>query len=313
MRLLSRRSLGLACAVASSWPVIAHAQADDAKAAAAERLFELGRAALEAGRYAEACPELRESQSLDPANGTLLALAMCHEAIGRTATAWREFQTARAESARTGRPDRVTLTAERLRVLEPKLSRLTVSVAPDAPVEVRLDGDVLGRDAWGKPLAVDPGDHRVEASRGGAPLYTRRVTVGADGDCVAVVVPDLAETAEPSGASDGRRVGWALAGSGVALLGVGAFFGVRAGVDHDRATTLCPSSPCANADGVAANDRARTEAWVSDLGVGLGVAAVAVGAYFLLLRHEDAPRSAAVRWVPVFGPARSGLDLAGRW
>ena len=55
----------------------ARAQTPEAPMAAADRLFREGRSALEAGRYAEACPTLAQSQQLDTGMGTLLALALC--------------------------------------------------------------------------------------------------------------------------------------------------------------------------------------------------------------------------------------------
>ena len=85
------------------------ALADETPVQRAERLFGEGKSALEAGHYAEACPKLAESQSLDPAAGTLLALGLCHEGEGKTATAWRELRQALEASQRAGRKDRADI------------------------------------------------------------------------------------------------------------------------------------------------------------------------------------------------------------
>jgi hypothetical protein len=73
------------------------APSDDA--ATAEALFEDGRRLMQEGDYASACPKLAASYKIDvalgnPALGTILNLAVCHERSGQTATAWIEYKDA---------------------------------------------------------------------------------------------------------------------------------------------------------------------------------------------------------------------------
>lgn len=63
--------------------------------ALAQAHFDEGRALLARGAIAAACPKFVESYQLEPALGTLLNLALCHEAQGRLASAWAEFNDAR--------------------------------------------------------------------------------------------------------------------------------------------------------------------------------------------------------------------------
>jgi hypothetical protein len=98
----------------------AHAQTSSPSPA--ESLFEQGRAQMAGGDYIGACPKFEESYNLEPANGTLLALALCHEAQGRWASALSEFVAVAAASARDGRTDRADVAREHIASLEPKVA-----------------------------------------------------------------------------------------------------------------------------------------------------------------------------------------------
>ena len=91
------------------------------------------------GNFVEACPKLEESQRLDPKGGTLLNLAVCHQRVGKKATAWTEYRQALAQAVREGRPRRVELARARLEELDSELSRIVVIV----PAPARLDGLVI--------------------------------------------------------------------------------------------------------------------------------------------------------------------------
>src|SRR4051812_48456348 len=88
-------------------PLVARA-ATPADKAAAESLFASALALLSEKKFSEACPKLEESQRLDPASGTLLNLAWCHEMEGKTATAWAEYKKLLALADAEGRVDRST-------------------------------------------------------------------------------------------------------------------------------------------------------------------------------------------------------------
>ncbi len=162
--------------------------------ALAEALYREGRSLMDAKRYDEACQKFAESQRLDPATGTLLNLASCNEARGKTATAWVQFNEALLSARRDQRDDRVRFATERIAVLEPKLSRLEIVVPSEAKLEgldVRIDGTQIGPAVYGVASPIDPGKHTVSATAPGYRSWSVDVELGANADSKTVTVPAL--------------------------------------------------------------------------------------------------------------------------
>ena len=111
---------------------------------AAEALFQEGRQLLEAGQIDEACLRLAESYWQEPASGTLLNLARCHQAQGKIATAWAEYAAAARLSRAQGREDRARAAEEQAAALKPRLSRLNLRMSePPAGLKVLIDSGSL--------------------------------------------------------------------------------------------------------------------------------------------------------------------------
>ncbi|MFO0736735.1 MAG: hypothetical protein U0270_12695 [Labilithrix sp.] len=138
------------------------------KAAMAESLFQEARKLLAAGKTSPACSKFKASFLIDPTNGTLLALAHCHQKEGRTASAWAEFQEVATEAKRAGKPDQERYAREQTAVLDKILRRVTIRVQPMDGMKVRVDGVELPPEALGSALPVDPGARVFEVS---APRY----------------------------------------------------------------------------------------------------------------------------------------------
>src|SRR5262252_6626857 len=106
--------------------------------AQAEVLFRQGRDLLAAGKIAEACSTFEESQKLEPAVTTLLNLAGCRERLGQLATAWGMFLDAarQTRSAADAASQQLHDVAQaRAQKLEPRVSRLTISVPQNSQVD----------------------------------------------------------------------------------------------------------------------------------------------------------------------------------
>lgn len=236
----------------------------------ATSLFKEGRALVDQGHIAEGCRKLEESQRLDPGGGTLLNLALCHEKEGRTATAWAEFTEALGIAKRDDRPQRAEFARTHIAQLEPSLSRLVVQVphAADAPdIEIKRDGSVIGRAAWGSPMPVDPGDHLIEASAPGKVTWKETVNVGPKGDTKTLAVPPL-EAAPPSAASNGA-----------APTSPGLVVGNNSAAPGGDGAPFAGSFDTGSAPGGSARTRSGPSpaAWVA---LGIGVVAAGAGTYF---------------------------------
>ncbi len=171
MRRAAAASLTLAALLMAG---AAGAQAADTAAAA--ELFRQGRAALEAGDYAAACPKLEESLRFDARVGTAISLAECEEAVGRTASARAHWMQA-AGLARGLGDSRVAFAEQRFAEIDPKVPRLTIRAPEETKgtATVRRDGVDLGMASLGVALPVEVGVHVIEAGDSGHAVG--RVTV----------------------------------------------------------------------------------------------------------------------------------------
>jgi hypothetical protein len=300
--------------------------------AVADALFRDGKALLAAGDYAAACPKLAESHHIDPAGGTVLTLALCYEAAGKTASAWAAFNEARAWARRDGRADRSALAEAHLAALEPRLRRLTLRVPPSTAalpgLEVALDGAPVRPSAFNVALPVDPGPHHVTARAVARRPWSAVTEPFGPGGALAVAVPELAQEGAPvvrkaardstAGADRGARghsLGFVGLGLGVAGVGAGATLGLLAKASHDAATSRCPESPCSDKLGVERNETAKRYALGASVAAGVGLVGLGLAAYDFLLAPRAArpPRAAGGHLGPSFGPAGPQLALRGWW
>jgi hypothetical protein len=264
-RAIEAAAIAIAFALVMLAPGDALAQGS-ATAGRPDELFAQGKALLEAHDFAHACPKLSESYALDPAPGTLLALAICHEGMGRTATAWRELRDVVESATREGRADRARFARSEIAKLDARLSRLdVVAPAPAAPgLKLEVDGAALAPEDWGKAAPVDPGRHIVTARAPGFKPWTGTADVGAEHDSQTLTVGPL--EVDPGTAPAPPPV--------------------RSDVVSPAPSVPSPAEPAAPAapggaeePAAAPNEGAwkRPAAWIAG---GVGIAALGVGTYF---------------------------------
>jgi tetratricopeptide (TPR) repeat protein len=318
-----------ACLVAAlAAAPVAHAQS----AAVAEGLYRQARDLMAAGKYDEACPKFAESQRLDPATGTLLNLAACHEKQGKLASAWIEYSDALIAARRDGREDRVEYARQRSAELEPQLSRLTLQLdanADAAGLTLALDGAAIGRAVIGAAMPVDPGTHTVTANAPGKKSWTQSIEIGKVADQKTLNIPSLEDAPPepvappaaagpppvqllpaPSHEDAGARpipTSVYLMGGVTVALGIGAgitgvaYLNKKAAYEDER--DAGPSSDL--------KDQQRTAKTYGYLNLGLW-AATALGAGVTTYLYVTRPTAqASARLTPWAGPQGGGLTVSG--
>jgi tetratricopeptide (TPR) repeat protein len=315
----------------------AHASAQEA--AAAEALFNEGRALLDKGDYDKACVKLVESQRLDPSSGTAINVALCHRKQGKIATAWADYKLAARLARQQGKKERAEDADKNAAELEKQLSYLTIEVPSRVPgLEVRRDDVKLEEGSLGSRLPVDPGTHVVTASAPGYRPVTLEISIGAAGGAQVLTVPqldkapDAAPTAattarpasktiptadKPSASAKGQEgpgaIPWIVGGLGAASLIAGGVFGGLALKTYSDAKSACPSKSGCSQDALDTRSRANLHANIANVAIPVGVVGIGVAAALLLVggNNKGSPEAGSTALVPAFGPGAASLSFTG--
>jgi len=341
-----RRVIALA-ALAScvAVPAVARAQSKD-DVARADALFNAAKALTDAGNYADACAKYAESKRLAPGLGVTLYLADCYEHIGRTASAWTEFLAAEG-LARQRNDKRADVAHQHAQALEPKLDRLTITVAPTVPqagLSILRDGLPVTQEELGLAVPVDPGDHAVVVSAPGHASRTLNAHVGPESPTATVRIDSLDETPantppptpataptnapadsaqtgaeQPSSSGDSgktrRILSFAAMGAGVVGLGVGTVFGFLAKSKLDSTNNgsqpECDSTDHCTKQGLDDRKTAESFATVSTIGFIAGGVLAAGGVVLFLTSPPPASTSTGLTLSPAPLTGGAGALLSG--
>lgn len=159
-------------------------------------MYQRAKSLLAQKHFAEACPDLEEVVRRLPSGvGAKIALAECREGEGKLASAWSKWTEAQ-EAASVKKDDKSeALARTRAAQLEPRLSRLTITVPGDIAA---LPGFVVHHDAlavtrreWGLTVPVDGGAHLVTATAEGKREWRKELSIAKEGATVTVAIPML--------------------------------------------------------------------------------------------------------------------------
>jgi hypothetical protein len=318
-----RGAVRIAILCATTWPGVVRAAPDDSMATS-NALFDEGKKLL-----AEACSRFEESYRLQPRGGTLLNLALCHEAEGKLVTAWRELGEALAAAQQGGREDRIPLAATHLTAVEARLSWLTIVPPPNVKekaMSVTLDRAPVDRSLFAA-LPLEAGEHVVSVAAPGFRARSMSLTTRATPErqtlrfdaldsesvCSASSVGASGSHAEGPSSSTPQKVGLVAAATGVAGIGLGTYFGLRAmGKKSDATANGCDDNGgCPPGAGMETWRSARSNATVSTISFVIGGALLAGGAAMYLAGGRAKPRSATIKAAPSASAHDLGLLVQG--
>jgi hypothetical protein len=332
-------AVGVALGLTLGRPVFA--QEHGQNRAAAETLFKDAIALMEAGNDVKACPKLEESQKLDPAPGTLMYLGECYDRIGRVASAWAAFNSAASAAAAARQSGRVATANQRAKQIAPKVPKLAIVVPADAMavgLTITRDGTPVGEAGFDAPVAVDPGEHAIEASAPGRRTWTHSITAAPNGETTTVTVPTLAAAPRADGGergsgehgpsvSTGAGTPSAEGSSGSSVLVAGAVVGsvglaglvvaaITGGVLASKKSDIvaaCPNKVC-SPEGRDLIDSTGPLNVVNGIGWGVGLAGLAVGVILIAVgAGGDADREQAPSVSAFTVPDGAGLGFATRF
>jgi hypothetical protein len=311
----------------------AHAQSAESKTDA-QAAFDLGKKLMLEGKFVDACPKFADSLRLDPGVGTMLFLADCYEKVGRNASAWAEFREAQGLAARQF-DGREVVARDRADALEPKLSKLIIVVPPEQAslplFKVMRDGAEVGQALWGAAVPVDPGPHQISATAAKKKEWSTKVSIAAGAPQSSVSVPELLDApieivaapppsraiddASPPESGKGgdkqRLVGIGVAALGVVGIAVGSVFGLEAIARKSESNDHCHDGNHCDQTGVDSRSAASTDATISTVTFGLGIAALAGGAvlYFTAPHARKSGAGLIHKLTPSVGRGGGGLTF----
>lgn len=323
-RMLRAIIAGLITLVMATFSESAAAEAKDAEApkdsaariAAAQALFEQGRALLAQDRAEDACPKLEESQRLDPGLGTQFNLADCYERLGKLASAYALFTEVAATARATDQERREQIARSRADAVRSRLTRLVISVPAGAPPELSIErnGAEVGRGQWDFPVPVDPGVHRVRALSATGFEWSTEITVPSDGGVHRVTIP-VSDERSFFGPLP-RKLGLVALGVSVIGLSVGTYFGVDALIKkNDASQAGCDGRVCRTSEGGELREQARRAGNIATVAMGMGVASLATAAVlFWVVSAPDAESQVGeLELAPLLEARGGGLLFRGQF
>lgn len=288
----TRLLVGMALSLSLVWASPTSAQPDvqqpSEEEAAAQAAFDEGMRLMDAGHYEQACERIAKSLELDPGMAAQFRLAECYERLGRTASAWKNYNDVAHAAGAAGMQERERVAQQRAQRLQTKLATVVITVSETVAsvpgLQVKRDGVNVPPKLWDAPIPVDPGAVQVVATAPGHEPWSTEVVIAGDGDVQRIEIPPFPDAGGSAGATAGDEgmsgqtiAGITLAAIGTAAMGAGVIIGVAAKPRYDESDDHCQDDLC-DQEGLDIRDSVRTQGNIATAVFVIGAAALVGGA-----------------------------------
>ncbi|MEJ7733313.1 MAG: tetratricopeptide repeat protein [Polyangiaceae bacterium] len=293
--------------------------------------FEKGSRLYDQKKFALALTEFKSSYDSVKSPNSHLYVARCMAALGETREAWLEFDATaneadeRAKTEEKYVPTRDTARLERDE-LNAKIGLVTVEVKnADPTAKLRVAGNDVAAERWGKPVPVAPGDVEVVLEPASGAAVRQQVAVAAgeskqvsvDAAPPAAPVPVAATSADadvdaglPTDRSKLRPWAYVAGGVGVAGLVMFTVAGLMSRSTYSELEDSCGNGPCAS-ERQSDIDAGQTQQTLANVGLVVGIVGVGAGVtlFFLSRGGSVAPptETGKVTLTPEIGLGRAGV------
>lgn len=292
---------------------VASAPAGDV--ATAKARFGKGKTLYNAKNFADALVEFRASYSIVKSPNSHFFIANCLRDLGRLSEAYMEYDRVAVEAKAAGEDyaGAVEASIAERDALAQKIVLVNVTTPPGTADAMLVVGGVqVTPDLAGKPIAAMPGNIEVTLSPSGKAPITQNVT-GAAGETKNVKLEFPVEQ-QPGGGDAGggkkltpMRIG-AIAAAGVGVAGMVLFAvqGSASNTTFDSLKEKCGDSPCPR-EFAADVDNGKTQQITANIGLGLGIVGLGVGATLFALSMKKKPDATQPQTTWLVGPGSIGV------
>lgn len=266
---------------------------------AATKAFQDGLKNFQAKKFGIALDAFQRSYDTVKSPNSLLYVARCHAELGKPKEAYRVYTRVIAEAderAATEAKYAPTRDTAKLEIgeLSAKLALLTIEISnASAETRLRVQGGIVAREEWGKPMPFDAGAVQITVDTPGQAVVERSIdlSVGMNELVQLDAAPPAPVTEAPKQAQvelstdgGGSLLPYAIIAGGVGVVGMGVFAvaGSMSNGTYSELEDACGGSPCPSSQN-SVIDRGQTEQTIANVGLIVGAVGLAAGAALLVV------------------------------